>query len=575
MKPFLIPALLFLAAIAVYAPTLKYDFVYDDNRQIELMESRFTFSQLPSYFTTDVWSYLQQKSSNYYRPLFVTWLMLTYQVAGLNHPIWHAEAILLHALSTLLLFFLARRLTGSVPIAALGALMFAVDPVHVECVAWVSGATESISAILFFSTLLLFLAARQHADPARARWLRTGSLAMFFATLLAKETGAVLPALIAVYIWLFPQQPQATEAATSKRVRLVVDAVVPYVQVLLIYFAVRYLVLRGFSAQFAPWSIKSRIATLPEVVWYYMHTLAWPVRLSLFPPLAAVHYLGFENFWLPALGSALGIAVLIWIWRSGPQAAFWVAMLALPMLPPLYLGAFWPDDFAHDRYLYLPSTGFYILLAMAIWRLPNRGLPNEWRMAVIAPLIAVLAWFTILQSRVWRDTPTLAAHVVKIAPDSAPADELQGSSFMLQERYAEALPWLEKEAALNAEDRTGNLELGACYFRLGNFSKAIGHFQGFLAKVPDSPQANLLLGLAEIQTGEIADAEAHMREAVRLRPRASVQYRGYRSSLAELLERKGDLPGALEEYNRELEEYPDESGVFDRAMVLKKRIGGS
>ena len=561
-----------LAAIAVYAPALKYDFVYDDNRQIELMQSRFTFSQLPSYFTTDVWSYLQQKSSNYYRPLFVTWLMLSYQIAGMNPAIWHADAILLHALAALLFYFLARKLTGSVPIATLGALMFAVDPVHIECVAWVSGATEPISAILFFSTLLLFITAQQHADPARARWLRMGSLAMFLATLLAKETGAVLPGLIAVYVWFFPTNQFEGGADKysdrNKRLRLVVDAVVPYLQVFLIYFGLRYWVLRGFSAQFAPWSIKSRIATLPETVWYYMHTLAWPVRLSLFPPIAAVHHLGLNNFWLPAIGAALGIAMLIWTWSRGPQSAFWVALLVLPMLPPLYLGAFWPDDFVHDRYLYLPSAGFYILLAIVIWRLPGK-----WRMAVIAPLIAVLAISTALQSRVWKDTMTLAEHVVAIAPDSPPADELLGSAYMIQERYAEALPWLEKEAASNAEDRTGNLELGACYFRLGNYPKAIGHFKGFIAKVPTSPQANLLLGIAELHTGEIGPAEAHMREAVRLRPRASVQYRGYRSSLAELLERKGDLRGALDEYNRELEEYPDESGVFDHVMELKKKIG--
>src|ERR1700722_14817207 len=90
MKRFAIPALLAAASVAVYLPTLKFDFVMDDARQIEMMESRFTWSQIPSYFTTDVWSYVDNRTANYYRPIFVVWMMLTYQLFGLSHALWHA-----------------------------------------------------------------------------------------------------------------------------------------------------------------------------------------------------------------------------------------------------------------------------------------------------------------------------------------------------------------------------------------------------------------------------------------------------------------------------------------------------
>ena len=137
----------------------------DDARQIEMMESRFTWSQIPSYFTTDVWSYVNRESANYYRPVFLLWLMLNYQTLGLDHAAWHASAVLAHALATLLLFFLARRLTGDETAAAIAALIFGVHPVHVEGVAWVSGATEPLWAMLFFATLLLFVARQETARP--------------------------------------------------------------------------------------------------------------------------------------------------------------------------------------------------------------------------------------------------------------------------------------------------------------------------------------------------------------------------------------------------------------------------
>ena len=160
MKRFLIPAILIAVSIAVYLPALNYDFVYDDPRQIEMMSSRFTWSHVPSYFTTDVWSYINQRKSNYYRPIFLVWMLLTHELAGLDHAAWHASAILTNALAVLLLYFLARKLAGNEITAAIAALLFAVHPVHIESVAWVSGATEPLWAIFFFAALLLFISAR-------------------------------------------------------------------------------------------------------------------------------------------------------------------------------------------------------------------------------------------------------------------------------------------------------------------------------------------------------------------------------------------------------------------------------
>jgi tetratricopeptide (TPR) repeat protein/hypothetical membrane protein len=575
MRRFAIPALVVAASIAVYLPTLKYDFVYDDPRQIEMMESRFTWSQVPSYFATDVWSYVQDHLTNYYRPIFVVWMLVTYQLFGLSHPLWHATAILLHAMATLLLYFLARRLTGDRVTAGFAGLLFAVDTIHIEGVAWVSGATDPLCAIFFFATLLCYIASRQEQEPRRAQWWRISAVALFTVGVFAKETAAVLPVLIFAYAWLFPES--ALESR-GKRARSAFSTTIPYLQVLIVYFGMRFFAL-GFSRLIGEGSVESMIRTLPITAWFYLRELLWPVNLTLFPPMTAVGHIGFGNFVLPAMAAAVALAALVWISLRGPLAAFCSLMLLAPLLPVFDLMAFSPEDFVHDRYLYTPSAGLCLLLAIglrATFPLAFKGHAESRRIvaqaALLAPLIAILAFLTVRESRPWTNPMTLASHTLAMAPDSPQAQQLMVTALSLQDRWGDALPFLQKAVAAHPENPDTHLYVGLAYLETRNWGRAASEFRIMIAGKPENARAHLCLGMAELELGQVGEAEAEMREAVQLRPRISAQYRQYRSFLANLLERKGDLNGALEEYNRELAEYPDEEGVLDRTVELRKRI---
>src|SRR6266542_1146612 len=116
--------------------------------------ARLQWHSLPGYFKTDIWSPIGFMRTNYYRPVFLTWLMLNYQLFGVNAMLWHASAIVCHLAATLLFYFLARRLVGDPRLAGFAALLFGVHPVHVETVAWVSGATEPLFAVFALGTIL-------------------------------------------------------------------------------------------------------------------------------------------------------------------------------------------------------------------------------------------------------------------------------------------------------------------------------------------------------------------------------------------------------------------------------------
>ena len=143
----LVPLTVLVITAAVYLPTLQFGFVYDDEQQIVRTPARLEWRALPSYFKTDVWSPIIFFRTNYYRPVFLTWLMVNYQLFGLNSVLWHASAVVWHLLATLLFYWMARRVTGDALLAGCAALLFGVHPAHVETVAWV-GATEPLFAVV-------------------------------------------------------------------------------------------------------------------------------------------------------------------------------------------------------------------------------------------------------------------------------------------------------------------------------------------------------------------------------------------------------------------------------------------
>ena len=157
-----IVALLVFTALA-YIATLRFGYVYDDVLQIENNPRIKSVDYLPSYFTKQVWAQAQGQPANLYRPLFLTWLWLNFEVFGTSPGGWHFTSLLMHLAVVWLVYVLARRLLPSDGISAyVAAGIFALHPAHVEAVTWISGATESLSAAAFLFTLSLV--------PSSAAW---------------------------------------------------------------------------------------------------------------------------------------------------------------------------------------------------------------------------------------------------------------------------------------------------------------------------------------------------------------------------------------------------------------------
>jgi 4-amino-4-deoxy-L-arabinose transferase-like glycosyltransferase len=258
-RPSVLLPLLGLVTFVVYSGSLSFDFVWDDWPQIVNSPIIRTWSNLPRAFGSDLW-YHVARHQVYYRPLFVAWSMLNYTLFGLRPWGWHLGAVLLHVGAVVAVFWLVRRLGLEYWTAALAALIFALHPVHIEPVTWISAASDTMVTILAALSFAAFLNGRGAAGnlerspesqrnsgrKKRAAW-RMASLALLACALLTKEMAVIFSTLVAIYAWLYPSK---RNASLGQRVVGAVMEAAPYAVVTLAYALLRKHALLHATGQF-------------------------------------------------------------------------------------------------------------------------------------------------------------------------------------------------------------------------------------------------------------------------------------------------------------------------------------
>lgn len=551
------PLVALLLTAAVYLPVLWFGFVCDDSSQIVESQSRYTWSAVPGYFGSDVWTFIAAAKTNYYRPVFLLWLMLNSKMFGLNTALLHAAAVGLHLGATLLLYFLALRLTRRADVSGAAALLFGVHPVHIEAVAWLSGVTESLFAVLALGAILCQLRGR-----------RAVALLLFALALFAKETAVVLPLLLAACDWLFPTDAGATR---RKRFGNVLATLAWCLGIGLIYVAARIHALGAFAPVTRGWTPAMMAWTAPGVLVFYARQLLAPFEYSLFYPIYPLAHFSWRYTGEPLLLIAVAAVFLLWIaWRSKPVTrgplAFAALLLVLPIVPVLNLNAFTFDDFEHDRYVYLPSAGLCLLAAVvaAGWITSRAPGSRMWPKAALgvafAAAAAGLAYVNLENSGVWADNVSLFGHATEVAPDSFVAAEYYANELLTQQRFSDALPLFQKvllsERAVEEPIDLLYEPIAVCYIGLGQLDEAEGYLYRAISLKPATHIAHIYLAQIEKRRGHLPEAEAQAREAIRLRPAPTPKLSAYHGELAQILELEGNLKGARAEYEAEVREDP-------------------
>lgn len=565
---FVIGAVLLLTFMA-YFSTLGYDYVYDDQGQIVQNSNIKTWSYAPKYFTQHVWSHIHpEQSGNYYRPIFMLWLLINRTLFGLSPFLWHFAVIAVHLLVTLLVYALARRLVDDELTAGMAALIFGLHPVHIEGVAWVSGVTEPLLALFLIPAFLFYMDWSESREKAAAPSpvafhkkpaLRlAASFFLFTLAVLEKETALVLPMVICGYELI--NNSSSSQSFTGRAMRSLMR-VVPFVVLSIGYLVARAVVLKGLVHPLSHLSLLTVAYTLPAVLWFYIRQLICPFWLSGFQDLEYVTSPGFMNFVIP-LAIVIFVAAGLWMFarKSEPRnrRALLIAYLwlVLPILPVLNISVFAEGEAVHDRYLYLPSIGFAIIVGVALRRLDFGRVKLFGRPAVhVAAGLLIALVFSLInlnQQVHWSNDMALFKHGLDYVPNSKIAKTGLANEYSKLGRYEDAITLYKEVTQLTPPYWTAYNNLACTYMKTGDFQNAEIYLkQGIEVRPIESSQyMNLSVILQEM--GRFDEAESTIRKAIELLPTGF----GYHYQLGDLLNAQGKLEAALGEFRIELNNYP-------------------
>ncbi len=566
-------AIVLILTFAAYAPTLRYQFVHDDRGQIVENPAAHSWRAVPTYFTAQVWAgVMPEELGNYYRPLFLVWVRVNDAVFGNNPWGWHLTTVLAHLLATLLVYLLALRLEIDDDVALLAALIFGLHPAHIEAVAWISGVTEPLLAILLIASFLAYLQTDNQA-PRAFEWKLT-SVGLFALALLEKETALILPGILFCYEW-FHGAEWKQRLETRRSMAWCGNALAkswPYFVVIALYVPARIHALKGFSHVVAPMTTEQMMLTWPALVEFWLRHLLWPVDLSTFYNLTVVVHPTFANFTLPAIVDfSVGAAVFAAV-RNSRTAAFFAVWLVLPLVPLLNIRVFLRDDFAHDRYLYLPSAGFAVLVAMALKKVWERSLRRaNVRAALLGTalcLAPVMGYGTIRESLHFKDNLTFFEYILARTPHNPYAESNYGILLAENGQYGAALERFRNVAKYHPDYQNAIYNLALTFYKMGDFPEAEEAFLRAIRVNPNKPDEYFYLGLTRFKTGRTAEAIDCLQQAIAIRPNGFA----YHLALGVMLKSEKDTAGALREFEQELANNPGEPAAAEQVKEIESQL---
>ncbi len=562
-------AVLLLLALLPYAGILRNDFtyIYDDKAQIIDNPYVHSFGHLREVLTTPVWSFADAHGmTNYYRPVMTFGFLICYQIFGPWAFGFHLASLLLHAAVVMVLYLFAKQLFPYRGAAFAAAGLFALHPVHVESVAWISAVTDLEVTFFFLLTFWCFL---QLDKPHRGLLLQFGMAGCFLLALLSKEQALTLAVLAVIYEHFYrDDRPKTTWVEKFGRYGVLWLLVVAYL------FMRIHLI--GSFAHAMGWVRLTPIETLYSafaLLGQYLFKLILPAHLFAF----YIFHPSDHLFSTPVLGGIGGlilcVAAFVALWKKGRPASFGILWMLCTLGP--VLNARWMGSYVlADRYFYLPSVGFCLVVGWAgaaLWEAASRR-QRTWRWAVVAGtgLIAILCVLRIV-TRIpdWQDDITLISRALAAEPDEFILHDALGDAYWLrgdgtlaerewketlrlkpnfvrainalgalcakQGRYDEAEAYLQRAILLNPNDSDAHLNLGAAYAETGKMDLAEEQFRIAISIAPLNFGAHNVLGKLYFDSGRLKEAEQQFSQSLQVEPNlAAYDHLGY------IYERSGD-----------------------------------
>src|SRR5215471_546242 len=467
----LLITILAVTALA-FANALNGQFVYDDRLQVLKNPTLNSLSNIPRMFTQGVWQFLNEADKTavgpYYRPLFNIVLIINRHLFGLEVAGWHIVSLALHLAVVFLVYRLARKWMLPFEVAAASALLFGLHPVHSESIAWVSALPDPLAALFILSSLLLY-EQYYHGDGIKNPLSLYASVALALLAMMSKEVAVIYPVFLVAR-----EVVGRNQEGIAKVVTRIARRTAPFFAAVLVYLSMRYYVL-GFLRQDEPKSVGISfvqvLLTIPSILLSYVRMLVAPYPLAVLYNNTYLESAKDARFWAAAIAILILGSALWCIVRKSVTSLLAFAFMVTFIVPVLNLKAFRTEEsLLHDRYLYLPSIGFSILLAMGIDWLSARFSDARKRVFVGATVLAsmILMVITYYQNFSWQNELTMVDYAMRVAPRWPFLQNYLGAYYTDQRRFPEAERAYLSALDIDPKYYDSHSNLGDIYREQGN-----------------------------------------------------------------------------------------------------------
>jgi len=457
------PVLCIILALIVYLPVFKAGFVnWDDD---DYVVKNYTITSFKN-----IGDIVSKPLQGNYHPVTMLSLAMNYAISGLNARSYHVVNLILHLLNVLLVFLFVRRLTGNKPwLAFVTALLFAIHPLHVESVAWVSERKDVLYSFFFLAGLLIYIRYTQN----RKITTYLAVIGLFILSLLSKPAAVIFPVVL-LAIDFYSGKLKTSRTWIEKIPFLLLSAGMG----LLTLVAQRQ---QGAVADASIFPLVSRFFFGFYGIMMYLVKSIWPLNLCTFYPFPALNQpLPAVYYFSPVIGLAL-IAVFIMTARKNRMIAFTILFYLINVALVLQ---FLPVGSAviADRYAYLPVIGVFLVPAFFFQNAAdkNGGKPTVLWISLLVVIAAIFSILTYRQAMTWQSSASLWDQSIRIAPSSR-AYTNRGLLFKQEKNYDQALEMYNKAIAMNKAEKEALVNRGNIYFDRQDFERAIQDYNACLA----------------------------------------------------------------------------------------------